>query len=249
MKVCKKCGAQMDDDKLFCTTCGSKLPVNGNGQDGGNKWLIIIPIIVVAILLILAIIGFGGWFMWNHYHQSRVSLSEYSDPIAEIDELPDEQEEILENPFDGIDEVDDDSYVDSVETSTAIGAFYDEGNDEDEDDFAEETPKASSNEVHDVVEEMPQYPGGNSALMEYLARNVKYPVVAEENGIQGRVVCRFIVERDGSITDVRVVRSVDPSLDKEAMRVIKGMPRWIPGKQNGSPVRVEYTVPVTFKLQ
>ena len=107
----------------------------------------------------------------------------------------------------------------------------------------------NSNKTYDVVEEMPQFPGGNSALMEYLARNVKYPVVAEENGIQGRVVCRFIVERDGSITDVRVVRSVDPSLDREAMRVIKSMPHWIPGKQNGSPVRAEYTLPITFYFQ
>jgi protein TonB len=85
--------------------------------------------------------------------------------------------------------------------------------------------------------------------MQYLSSNIKYPVVAEENGVQGRVVCTFVVERDGSITDVRVIRSVDPSLDKEAVRVVKSMPKWIPGKQNGSAVRVKYTVPVTFRLQ
>ena len=96
---------------------------------------------------------------------------------------------------------------------------------------------------------MPSFPGGPSALMQYLSSNIKYPVVAEENGVQGRVVCTFVVERDGSITDVRVVKSVDPSLDKEAVRVVKSMPKWIPGKQNGSAVRVKYTVPVTFKLQ
>ena len=95
---------------------------------------------------------------------------------------------------------------------------------------------------------MPQYPGGPSALFEYLAQNIKYPSVAEENGVQGRVLVTFVVERDGTITDVRVVKSVDPSLDKEAQRVVNSMPRWIPGKQNGSPVRVKYTVPVTFKL-
>jgi protein TonB len=77
--------------------------------------------------------------------------------------------------------------------------------------------------------------------MQYLSSNIKYPVVAEENGVQGRVVCTFVVEKDGSITDVRVVKSVDPSLDKEAMRVVKSMPKWIPGKQNGSAVRVKYT--------
>jgi protein TonB len=96
---------------------------------------------------------------------------------------------------------------------------------------------------------MPSFPGGDAALQQYLSKNIKYPVVAEENGVQGRVIVTFVVERDGSITDVKVVKSVDPSLDKEATRVVKSMPHWIPGKQNGSAVRVKYTVPVTFKLQ
>ena len=104
-------------------------------------------------------------------------------------------------------------------------------------------------EVFDVVEQMPSFPGGPSALMEWLSNNVKYPVVAQENGVQGRVVVSFVVERDGSITDVKVVRGVDPSLDKEASRVVRAMPRWIPGKQNGSAVRVKYNVPVAFRLQ
>ena len=103
--------------------------------------------------------------------------------------------------------------------------------------------------VFDVVEEMPSFPGGNGALMSYLNSNVKYPVVAQENGVQGRVIVSFVVERDGSISDVRVARSVDPSLDREAQRVVKSMPRWKPGKQNGSAVRVKYTVPVVFRLQ
>ena len=103
--------------------------------------------------------------------------------------------------------------------------------------------------IFDVVEEMPSFPGGNGALMSYLASNIKYPVVAQENGVQGRVIVSFVVERDGSISDVRVARSVDPSLDREAQRVVKSMPRWKPGKQNGSAVRVKYTVPVVFRLQ
>jgi protein TonB len=85
--------------------------------------------------------------------------------------------------------------------------------------------------------------------MKYLNTHIKYPAIAEENGVQGRVVCTFVVERDGSITDVKVMKSVDPSLDKEAIRVLKSMPKWIPGKQNGSAVRVKFTVPVTFRLQ
>ncbi len=110
-------------------------------------------------------------------------------------------------------------------------------------------PKEEENKVFDVVEQMPSYPGGPSALMQYLSKNIKYPVIAEENGIQGRVICTFVVERDGSVTDVRVAKSVDPSLDKEAVRVVSSMPKWIPGKQNGSAVRVKYTLPVTFRLQ
>ncbi len=106
-----------------------------------------------------------------------------------------------------------------------------------------------SNKVFDVVEEMPHFPGGPAALQAFLSSNTKYPVVAQENGVQGRVIVSFVVERDGSITDVRVVRSVDPSLDREAQRVVRGMPHWIPGKQNGSAVRVKFNVPVAFRLQ
>ena len=106
-----------------------------------------------------------------------------------------------------------------------------------------------SNKVFDVVEEMPSFPGGTGALMSFLSSNIKYPVVAQENGVQGRVIVGFVVERDGSITDVKVMRSVDPSLDREAQRVVRAMPRWKPGKQNGSAVRVKYTVPVVFRLQ
>ena len=102
--------------------------------------------------------------------------------------------------------------------------------------------------VFDIVEQMPEFPGGPQAMFEWLSQNVKYPAIAEENGVQGRVIVTFVVERDGSIADVRVVKSVDPSLDKEAVRVVNSMPRWIPGKHKGSAVRVKYTAPVTFKL-
>lgn len=103
--------------------------------------------------------------------------------------------------------------------------------------------------VFDMVEQMPAFPGGQNELMTYLGKNIKYPTIAQENGTQGRVIIQFVVERDGSITDVRVARGVDPYLDKEAVRVIQSMPKWIPGKQNGKAVRVKFTVPVMFKLQ
>jgi len=144
-----------------------------------------------------------------------------------------------------------------MNSKVAVGALNVVGNDENgevlkaKEVIATEPvkPKEEENKVFDVVEQMPSYPGGMGALMQYLSSNIKYPAIAEENGIQGRVICTFVVERDGSITDVKIAKSVDPSLDKEAMRVVSKMPKWIPGKQNGSAVRVKYTLPVTFRLQ
>lgn len=104
-------------------------------------------------------------------------------------------------------------------------------------------------EVFDMVEQMPTFPGGNTELMKYIGEHLKYPAIAQENGTQGRVICQFVVGRDGQVRDVTVVRSLDPYCDKEAIRVIRSMPRWIPGKQNGKAVSVKYTVPIVFKLQ
>lgn len=104
------------------------------------------------------------------------------------------------------------------------------------------------NSVYDVVEQMPSFPGGISGLRTYLNQNIRYPAEAQETCAQGRVVVSFVVGKDGHISDVTVLRSVDPSLDKEAVRVIRNMPRWTPGKQGGEPVRVRYNVPVSFRL-
>lgn len=106
----------------------------------------------------------------------------------------------------------------------------------------------NSNRVYDVVEQMPSFPGGISGLRTYLNQNTRYPAVAQENCVQGRVVVSFVVGKDGHISDVTVLRSVDPSLDKEAIRVVRNMPRWTPGRQGGEPVKVRYNVPVSFRL-
>lgn len=106
-----------------------------------------------------------------------------------------------------------------------------------------------ANAVFDMVEEMPEFKGGNKALMDYLAANLQYPKGAETKGTQGRVIVQFIVNTDGSIDNAKVLRSVDPELDAEALRVINGMPKWKPGTQKGEPVRVKYTVPVVFRLK
>ena len=146
---------------------------------------------------------------------------------------------------------------DLQKTKTTIGAFNVVGNDDiggevlkaKEEIAQPEPPKEEESKVFDVVEEQPSFPGGQDTLMQWLSDNVKYPVIAAENGIQGRVIVQFVVSKTGSISNVNVVRGVDPSLDKEAVRVVKAMPNWTPGKQNGTTVNVRYTLPVTFKLQ
>ena len=165
----------------------------------------------------------------------RVKSSvKFTAPVIKKDNLVKEEDEIK---------------LDEIEKSNkAIGALTVEGNDEvggevlqlREQIAAPEPPKpAEENKVHDFVEQMPSFPGGMGALMSWLSQNIKYPVIAAENGVEGRVIVQFVVEKDGSITDVKIAKSVDPSLDKEATA----------GRQNGNPVRVKYTVPVTFKLQ
>lgn len=108
--------------------------------------------------------------------------------------------------------------------------------------------KLDDNNIYDVVEEMPQFPGGPSALFEYLAENIRYPKDAKDKGIMGSVGVTFVVEPDGSTSNVKVNSSANPLLDKEAVRIVESMPHWIPGKQNGYVVRVKYTVPVRFRL-
>lgn len=115
--------------------------------------------------------------------------------------------------------------------------------------FMTSTAQTKKNDmVFDVVEVMPQFPGGQIAMLQYLMKNIKYPEQAMKEGIQGRVAVRFIVEKDGSISNVRPVLSVHPLLNKEAVRVVKSMPKWSPGKHNGKPVRVRFNLPVMFKL-
>ena len=103
--------------------------------------------------------------------------------------------------------------------------------------------------IFEVVENPAEFPGGEAALRRWLSDNIRYPVIAQENGIQGRVVVQFVVNTDGSIVDIQVVRSVDPSLEREAVRLVQAMPRWKPGEQRGKKVRVRFTLPINFRLQ
>lgn len=176
--------------------------------------------------------------------QAVKSSVKFTAPVIKKDEEVDEKETLKANE-------DLMNAKGSVSIADVVG--NDEENGKDIADLkqvvVEAPPEEVEEKVFDVVEQMPEFPGGMAALMKYLSSHIKYPVVAEENGIQGRVIVTFVVEKNGSITDIQVVKSVDPSLDKEAIRVCKSMPKWIPGKQNGSSVRVKFTLPVTFRLQ
>ncbi|MDR1718498.1 MAG: TonB family protein [Dysgonamonadaceae bacterium] len=109
--------------------------------------------------------------------------------------------------------------------------------------------QAEKEEIFTHVEVMPQFPGGDKELMNFLSKNIKYPVIAQEQGVQGTVTLRFVVDKEGNVGEIEVLRSLDPSCDKEAIRVVKMMPKWVPGKQNGRPVAVYYNLPVRYKLQ
>ena len=109
--------------------------------------------------------------------------------------------------------------------------------------------EVADDHIFEYLEEMPEFPGGQAALMKWLSKNINYPAIAAENNIQGRVMISFVVEPDGSVSNVKVVRGVDPNLDREAARVVSKMPKWKPGMQTGKPVRARYTLPVQFRLQ
>lgn len=142
-----------------------------------------------------------------------------------------------------------------TETKVQISIADVKGNDElngkDIADLKEVITKApeEKEEPYTMVEQMPQFPGGPAELLKYIAKHLRYPVVAQENGIQGRVILRFVVSAQGQVENVTVLRSLDPSCDKEAVRVVQSLPKWIPGKQNGRNVPVYYTCPIVFKLQ
>lgn len=139
--------------------------------------------------------------------------------------------------------------------NTARGAIYSETHEGVTDNpdavnpDVEQIIEDTTTKVYSFVEQMPEFPGGEEQLRKYLASNIRYPEIAQENGIQGRVFVSFVVGKDGYITDIQVVRGVDPSLDREAIRVIKAMPPWKSGKQNGAAVRVSMSLPVNFKLE
>ena len=215
-----------------------------------STWLLIGYVIVLAFMFVS--------FEWTK-RDVKIDMSqavadlvfeeEIEIPITEQPEMatpppPPEAPAIVET----LTIVDDDMDIESTEiasseeTGQAVEIAYVPPTVEEED--------AEEQEIFEVVEQMPEFPnGGMAGLMQFLSKNIKYPTIAQENGTQGRVTVQFVVNADGSIVDAKVIRGVDPYLDKEALRVINSMPKWKPGMQRGKAVRVKYTVPVMFRLQ
>lgn len=215
-----------------------------------STWLLVGYVIVLAFMFIA--------FEWTERDVKIDTSQSVTDLVFEEEiEIPiTEQPEQLPPPpqeapsiAETLTIVDDDTEVEETEiasteeTGQAMEIKYVAPTVEEEEDPEEQT-------IFEVVEQMPEFPnGGMAGLMQFLSKNIKYPTIAQENGTQGRVTVQFVVNKDGSIVDAKVLRGVDPYLDKEALRVINSMPKWKPGMQRGKPVRVKYTVPVMFRLQ
>ena len=240
-----------------------------------NLWSIVIMLIIAA--LIAAVVGANAIISANSEDDAEiaadVNLSALAEKKPEVEEkapVKVEEAKPVEQVKSSVkfvppvikedDKVNEDKQMEVQEeqnrSRTAIGGCDVKGNTDDADahtlkaveevEQPKEKPK-EDNKIFDVVEQQPTFSEGNPAA--WLAKHMQYPPMAAENGIQGRVTVGFVVEKNGTISNVRVLRGVDPSLDKEAVRVVKSMPKWNPGMQNGEPVRVNYTVPVNFKLQ
>lgn len=230
--------------------------------------------IAILIIAVVAIVGFSLPSLINmvkpKVHEvnvdvtelSRLKKAEVKNDIKKIEKVapPPELKSSIKFTAPVIkkdEEVKDENVLKSQEdlnkTPVAISIADVKGNNEkggkDIADIKQDVTQADDNKIFDAIEQMPVFPGGEEELIKFLSNNVKYPIIAQENGIQGKVIIGFVVSKTGTISDVTVLRSLDPACDREAVRVVKMLPRWIPGKQNGENVNVRYTLPVTFKLQ
>ncbi len=206
----------------------------------------------IGLIIALAIVFFA--FEYKSYEKRELELGvrEAVDIIEEIIPVteqkvkppppPPPKQVTVINIVDDEVEIEDEIEIDAEADETTEIEEYVPIEMEEEEEFEEE-------QIFAVVEAMPEYPGGEIARMKYLADNIKYPTMARESGIQGRVYVTFVVERDGSVTDVRVLRGIGGGCDEEAIRVVTNMPKWIPGRQRNKPVRVQFNLPVRFTLQ
>ncbi len=208
------------------------------------------PGLLSSFCIVYVILSVGLVQLLCSYYKIRPNISSVRIDTAAVDTtvidtsfVDYEQNEIYNDAYDEYSSYDYDNEESYTEDYDVTESY--------ENTTVTEEPRGqiNDNQIYDTPDQMPSFPGGQGALMQYLSSHVKYPAVAEENGIQGRVTVQFVVEKDGSVTDVKTMKSVDPSLDKEAERVVRSMPKWQPGRNNGQTVRVKYFVPVVFRLQ
>ncbi len=215
-----------------------------------NKKAVFVQIgLVAALAFVLAA------FEWTSQDVTLNDMQIVEDVAAEEEIIPiTRQEEVKPPPPPPPPKVSDVLIIveDNVELESDLDLFDSESNEASEivyQDIEVEEEDEADAPVFFIVENMPVFPGGDEALRKYIAQSVKYPAIAQENGIQGRVFVAFVVNTRGEVTDVKIARGVDPNLDKEAIRVVSSMPKWQPGMQRGKAVKVSYTVPINFVLQ
>ena len=205
----------------------------------------------IGLVFALAVVFLA--FEWKTYEKSESTLAS-SGPVQIDEEIVQitQQEQPPEPPkaaeVTTILEIVDNDVVVEDEINVDIEARADQAVQSYVPVMTEKEPAPVAEEIFTFVEEYPEFPGGDKALREYILNNIKYPEVARTSGITGTVYVQFVVEKDGSISDVKVVRGIGGGCDEEAVRVVKSMPRWKPGKQRGQPVRVYFTLPIEFKL-
>jgi len=214
-----------------------------------NKKGIFFQIGLVSVLALLLIA-----FEWKSQDENLNTLGELSDVVIEEEIIPITRQELVAPPPPPTQQVIEELKIveDDVEIEDEIVM---EDNEADQDSKVEVVEIQQEEEEIDevfnfyVLEDKPEFPGGGeAALLQWIAKNTEYPEIAKENQIQGRVFVGFVIGKDGSVTDVKILRGVDPYLDKEAKRVVEAMPNWKPGKQRGKPVKVSFQVPINFKL-
>lgn len=242
--------------------------LRGDSNKRHNKAMLIITIVAVVLFSIPAIVGFikknqevkveyGPTTMTklppakvNDDHIKKVESVEpppalktsvkFTPPVIKKDEEVNENDEMKSQ-----EELTNTKGIMSI--ADVVG--NDDVNGQDIAEVKVAVTQVEEEKVYDVIEQMPQFPGGESELLSYIFKNLKYPVIAQENGIQGTVIVRFVVSKTGSVDKVEVLRSLDAACDREAVRVVRSLPNWIPGKQNGVNVSVYYTLPIKYKLE
>lgn len=251
---------QFDDKQQNTTAYNNSNVVNDDDEAENESWFARNKVLC-AVMAFVVVLGAGFCFInptGNKNENTNPAMAEAADSMAMTDDngsTPTEGDGAVgetaatQTSNDGGTDPESDTPSTDSSKPTTTGNTTPSATEQVRDEPSDKPQQASGNSVYETVEQMPSFPGGANGLTRFLNENVHYPAVAQENGVQGRVIVTFVVEKDGHVSNATVVRSVDPYLDKEALRVVRSMPRWTPGRTNGEAVRVKYNIPVNFRLQ